>query len=130
MENKIKQLRKGIFELAILQILRNEEYYGYSLIKTITDNCSFEINEGTIYPILSRIARDGLIESQWVESSKGPPRKYYNITQKGQEILEGLEMEFQSLSSLVNKTKKLKVQKKKKIKKLKVYPKKEDTNEK
>lgn len=130
MENKIKQLRKGIFELSILQILRNEEYYGYSLIKTITDNCSFEINEGTIYPILSRIARDGLIESKWVESSKGPPRKYYNITQKGQEILEGLEMEFQSLSSLVNKTKKLKVQKKNKIKKLKVYPKKEDTNEK
>ncbi|MEN8153753.1 MAG: PadR family transcriptional regulator [Acidobacteriota bacterium] len=130
MENKIKQLRKGIFEMVILQILRNEEYYGYSLIKTITDNCSFEINEGTIYPILSRISKDELIKSHWVESSKGPPRKYYFITPKGEEVLDGLELEFQNLSSLIIKTKKLKINKKTKKKELKVDPKKEEKNEK
>ena len=130
MENKIKQLRKGIFELVILQVLKKDKYYGYSLIKAITDNCSFDINEGTIYPILSRLAREELINSQWVESSKGPPRKYYMITNHGKEILKGLEKEFKNLADLVLKTKAMKKSGRSKAisEKKKIYPSREVKN--
>lgn len=130
MENKIKQLRKGIFELVILQVLKKDKYYGYSLIKAITDNCSFDINEGTIYPILSRLAKEELISSQWVESSKGPPRKYYMITNHGKEILKGLEKEFKNLADLVLKTKAMKKSGRSKAisEKKKIYPSREVKN--
>ena len=130
MENKIKQLRKGIFELVILQVLKKDKYYGYSLIKAITDNCNFDINEGTIYPILSRLAKEELISSQWVESSKGPPRKYYMITNHGKEILKGLEKEFKNLADLVLKTKAMKKSGRSKAisEKKKIYPSREVKN--
>ena len=130
MENKIKQLRKGVFELVILQVLKKDKYYGYSLIKAITDNCNFDINEGTIYPILSRLAKEEVIESQWVESSKGPPRKYYMITNHGKDILKGLGKEFKDLSDLVSKTKTMKKKSSKKplSDKKKIYPTREVKN--
>ncbi|MCK4889152.1 MAG: PadR family transcriptional regulator [Candidatus Aminicenantes bacterium] len=130
MENKIKQLRKGVFELVILQVLKKDKYYGYSLIKAITDNCSFDINEGTIYPILSRLAKEELISSQWVESSKGPPRKYYMITHQGNEILKGLGKEFKDLTALVSKTKTMKKKggRKSISEKKKIYPAREVKN--
>ena len=130
MENKIKQLRKGVFELVILQVLKKDKYYGYSLIKAITDNCSFDINEGTIYPILSRLAKEELISSQWVESSKGPPRKYYMITPRGDEILKGLGKEFKDLTDLVTKTKTMKKKGDRKSisEKKKIYPAREVKN--
>ena len=130
MENKIKQLRKGVFELVILQVLKKDKYYGYSLIKAITDNCSFDINEGTIYPILSRLAKEELISSQWVESSKGPPRKYYMITHHGNEILKGLGKEFKDLADLVSKTKTMRKKggRKSISEKKKIYPAREVKN--
>ncbi len=130
MENKVKQLRKGVFELVILQVLKKDKYYGYSLIKAITDNCNFDINEGTIYPILSRLAKEELISSQWVESSKGPPRKYYMITHHGNEILKGLGKEFKDLTDLVSKTKTMRKKggRKSISEKKKIYPAREVKN--
>ncbi len=102
MENKIKQLRKGVFELAILGALEDRQHYGYSLIKTITDGVPVSINEGTLYPLLSRLAKEGLVQSQWVESSLGPPRKYYSLTLKGKETLSALGVEFDNLVAMIH----------------------------
>ena len=101
MENKITQLRKGILELAILGCLNRGRHYGYSLVKTISGEKNIDLTEGTIYPILSRLAKEGLIQSEWMESSQGPPRKYYTLTLKGKEAYRLLEEEFQKLASII-----------------------------
>jgi PadR family transcriptional regulator PadR len=102
MENKIKQLRKGVFELIILGVLHNESHYGYSLVKEIIGDIPFSITEGTIYPILSRLTREGLIKYEWVESKQGPPRKYYQLTREGRVTFQELKKEFDNLVRLVN----------------------------
>jgi PadR family transcriptional regulator PadR len=101
MENKITQLRKGILELAILACLSRGRHYGYSLVKTISGDEEIDLTEGTIYPILGRLAKEGLVQSEWVESSQGPPRKYYTLTLKGEEAFRMLEGEFRKLSAIV-----------------------------
>ena len=101
MENKIRQLRKGILELAILGALEQRSHYGYSLIKHLTGGNGVELTEGTIYPILARLAREGLISAEWVESRQGPPRKYYALTESGHEAHRVLEREFSLLRELV-----------------------------
>jgi PadR family transcriptional regulator PadR len=101
MENKITQLRKGILELAILGSLSRGRHYGYSLVKTISGDKDIDLTEGTIYPILGRLAKEGLVKSEWVESSQGPPRKYYTLTLKGEEAYRVLEEEFRKLAAIV-----------------------------
>jgi len=102
MENKITQLRKGILELAILASLSRGRHYGYSLVKTISGDRDIDLTEGTIYPILARLAKEGLVQSEWVESSQGPPRKYYTLTLKGEEAFRVLEGEFRKLAAIVD----------------------------
>jgi PadR family transcriptional regulator PadR len=101
MENKIKQLRKGVLELAILGSLNHESHYGYSLIKSISGEGDIEITEGTIYPILGRLAKEELVHSEWMESKQGPPRKYYSLTEKGKKAFEVLHSEFTKLDNMV-----------------------------
>src|SRR4030066_475190 len=79
MENKITQLRKGILELAILGALSRGRHYGYSLVKTISGTSDIDLTEGTIYPILGRLAQEGLVQTEWVEARPGPPRKYFTL---------------------------------------------------
>ena len=101
MENKIRQLRKGILELAILKCLYQESHYGYSIIKTISEGSEVELTEGTIYPILSRLAKDDMVNSEWVESKQGPPRKYYSLTPEGKKVYDILIGEFDRLTDMV-----------------------------
>jgi PadR family transcriptional regulator PadR len=101
MENKITQLRKGILELAILGALSKGRHYGYSLVRTIAGQSDIDLTEGTIYPILGRLAKEGLVRSEWVESSQGPPRKYYTLTPKGEEAFHVLDGEFRKLAAIV-----------------------------
>ena len=101
MENKTTQLRKGILELAILGALSRGRHYGYSLVRTIAGPSGIDLTEGTIYPILARLAKEDLVRSEWVESSQGPPRKYYALTPKGEEAFRVLDEEFRKLSSMV-----------------------------
>jgi PadR family transcriptional regulator PadR len=101
MDNKIKQLRKGILELAILSCLYHESHYGYSLVKTLSGKGGIILTEGTIYPILSRLAKEGLIQSEWIESQQGPPRKYYSLTTEGKNTFEVLNVEFKKLADLI-----------------------------
>jgi PadR family transcriptional regulator PadR len=100
-DNKVTQLRKGILELAVLAALYRRSHYGYSLVRGLTGSGAVEIKEGTVYPILARLAREGLVSSAWVESSQGPPRKYYEMTASGRAACESLQAEFRRLVRLV-----------------------------
>ena len=100
-ENKVTQLRKGILELAILSALYRKAHYGYSLVREMTAAGVFNLKEGTIYPILSRLAKEGLVQTEWVESNQGPPRKYYSLTESGRTMCEVLKNEFHRLVNVV-----------------------------
>ena len=104
MDNKIKQLKKGILELAILGSLHHKSHYGYSLIKSISGDSDIELTEGTIYPILSRLSKEQLVKSEWVESKQGPPRKYYSLTPNGEKAFKILSAEFKKLADMVANT--------------------------
>lgn len=100
-DRRITQLRKGILELAVMGVLYHDRHYGYSLVRVISETGSISLKEGTIYPILARLDRDGLVRSEWVESDQGPPRKYYALTASGRQLFDALSQEFALLVSLV-----------------------------
>jgi PadR family transcriptional regulator, regulatory protein PadR len=82
-ENWETQVRKGWLELAILASLWEGQLYGLEIIRRLEMHSELFVTEGTIYPILGRLKRDGLIESKWVEPEAGHPRKYYWLTAGG-----------------------------------------------
>src|SRR5437763_13038429 len=82
-DNWESQVRKGWLELAILAGLWSSRLYGLEILRRLEADSDLVVAEGTIYPILNRLKRDGLIESKWVESEGGHPRKYYWLTAAG-----------------------------------------------
>jgi len=102
-DRRITQLRKGILELAVMGVLYHERHYGYSLVRVLSESGSISLKEGTVYPILARLDRDGLVRTEWVESAQGPPRKYYAITPAGRQLFDELSEEFATLVSLVRR---------------------------
>lgn len=81
------QLRKGVVQLLILQVLAEEPLYGYALVKRLQQLGDFVAGEGTVYPVLRRLEAGGLLSSAWHEETEGNPRKYYTVTQEGHEFL-------------------------------------------
>ena len=75
------QLKKGVMEIIVLSMLRKKDFYGYELVSEISKY--IEMSEGTIYPLLNRFKKDGLVDTYLAESHNGPPRKYYRITEAG-----------------------------------------------
>ena len=86
-DNWTTQLRKGILELGVLAALRGKRLYGYEIVKRLGNIPGLVIGEGTVYPILSRFKRDGLVVTTLVESNEGPARKYYELTPAGRKEL-------------------------------------------
>src|SRR5271157_5193807 len=84
------QLRKGSLELAILAALWGGRLYGLEILRHLESGSDLVVAEGTIYPLLTRLRTLGLVESEWVESDSGHPRKYYSLTVAGRE--RALEM--------------------------------------
>ncbi len=82
-------------------VLYHEKHYGYSLVRVLCERGSISLKDGTIYPILARLDRDGLVGSEWVESDQGPPRKYYILTESGRQLFDELSEDFALLASLV-----------------------------
>jgi len=83
------QLRKGCLELAILAALWSGRLYGLEILRRLEDDSNLVVSEGTVYPLLSRLKALGLVNSEWVESEGGHPRKYYSLTKSGkQRVLE------------------------------------------
>ena len=89
-DNWSTQLRKGMLELCILNAIKGSSLYGYDIVRKLREIPSLVISEGTIYPILSRLKREGFVRTTIKESSEGPPRKYYELTEKGQIILRSM----------------------------------------
>ena len=105
-ENTKSQMKKGILEYCILSIINLREVYPSEVIKELK-NAELIVVEGTIYPLLTRLKNAELLSYRWQESTSGPPRKYYSITKKGKEFLEGLESTWLNISkSVENITKK------------------------
>mgnify|MGYP001221501292 CR=1 FL=1 len=82
------QFKKGVLELCVLSLIAQQDRYGYELVELISRN--IEIAEGTIYPLLRRLTKDGLCTTYLVESMEGPPRKYYRLTPAGREMQQRL----------------------------------------
>ncbi len=95
------QLKKGVLELCVLQLLLDKDRYGYELVAEISTNV--EISEGTIYPLLRRLKTDGLVSTYLEESSEGPPRKYYRLTQTGEEMRAALVADWYAFTGGVNR---------------------------
>ncbi len=87
MERWVPQFRKGLLEFIILLRLQQGHSYGYELAMQIKDVTMIEVAEGTLYPLLNRLKRDGLVVSEWQTADVGTPRKYYQITSLGLETL-------------------------------------------
>jgi PadR family transcriptional regulator PadR len=83
------QLRKGVLELAVLGLLEGEPRYGSQLVDDLSAHPDLAVTAGTVYPLLARLARSGLVSSTWRESPVGPPRKYYVLTPAGRTALAG-----------------------------------------
>ena len=83
---KFSALRKGLLELLLLQIIAVEKVYAADILKQLSAT-DFATQEGTLYPLLSKMRREGLLDYEWKESEAGPPRKYYELTAKGREQL-------------------------------------------
>lgn len=101
LENIKAQIRKGILEFAILVIIEGKEVYASDILKKL-QNTELIVVEGTLYPLLSRLKRNELVEYAWKESKSGPPRKYYKLTKKGEEALESLKTSWKSLYKSIN----------------------------
>ncbi len=89
-ENWIVQVRKGILEVAILNALEDRERYGYDLVKALVAMPGLGVAEGTVYPLLSRLRVQGLVETRLEESSEGPVRKYYSLTRVGRKAVKAM----------------------------------------
>lgn len=89
-ENTQVQMRKGILEFCILHIISRGEVYASDMLEELT-SAKIMVVEGTLYPLLTRLRKAGLVEYKWVESTSGPPRKYYTLTEAGKSFLEQLD---------------------------------------
>ena len=100
-ENTKAQMRKGILEFCILSLISQREMYVSDLMEALKKG-QLNVVEGTIYPLLTRLKNVGVLSYRWEESSGGPPRKYYQITDKGSEFLAELEKTWNDLTNSVN----------------------------
>jgi PadR family transcriptional regulator, regulatory protein PadR len=85
--NLVAQMRRGVLPYCVLAMLRKKEHYGFELVHALGGMDGMVTGEGTIYPLLARLRRQGLVETTWQESTTGPPRKYYRLAQAGQDAL-------------------------------------------
>lgn len=97
------QMRKGVLELCILSILSQGDAYPTEIIDKLKET-KLVVVEGTLYPLLTRLKNTGLLGYRWEESTSGPPRKYYKLTDAGEQYLRELQQSWEELVLAVNKT--------------------------
>ncbi|MCL3780260.1 PadR family transcriptional regulator [Prolixibacteraceae bacterium JC049] len=100
-ENTQAQMRKGVLEYCILSILANQPSYASDIIEELK-NAKMIVVEGTLYPLLTRLKNAGLLQYRWEESTQGPPRKYYELSDKGAQFKVELEKSWDELVEAVN----------------------------
>jgi len=100
-ENTKAQMRKGVLEYCILSVLKDEDAYVAEILDSLKD-AKLLVVEGTIYPLLTRLKNAGLLNYRWEESTSGPPRKYYGLTETGKLFLNELNETWSELQQAVN----------------------------
>lgn len=98
----ISQMRRGTLQYCVLALLGEDERYGFDLVKALGEVEGMVTSEGTIYPLLSRLRRDGLVETSWQESPSGPPRRYYSLTSAGHAALDAFSEEWSRFRDAVD----------------------------
>jgi PadR family transcriptional regulator PadR len=109
-ENTKAQMRKGVLEYCILSILKDGEAYTSDILESLKD-AKMLVVEGTIYPLLTRLKNAGLLTYRWEESTSGPPRKYYELTETGKLFLKELDTTWSDLQKAVNRVTSEKIKK-------------------
>lgn len=102
-ESVRSQMRKGVLEYCILSIISKDEVYASDILQTLKD-AELIVVEGTLYPLLTRLKNDGLLNYRWQESTSGPPRKYYGLTEMGQKFLQEMDITWNELVESVAQT--------------------------
>lgn len=100
-----QQLRKGLLVYALLSVIAADELYVADILRTLNAS-QFATQEGTLYPLLSKLRREQLIGYRWVESPAGPPRKYYSLTEAGNTYLQNLDAYWADINEAISKLKK------------------------
>ncbi len=100
-----RELKRGSLELIVLHLLSRGEAYGYEIATTLTERTdgALEVTDGTLYPVLYRLERAGLVEVRWETPNRGVPRKYYRLTKSGHEDLARLASEWTSFADAMTK---------------------------
>ena len=101
LENVKAQMRKGVLEFCILSLLSKSDAYATDLLNQLKES-ELIVVEGTLYPLLTRQKNAGLLSYRWEESTQGPPRKYYALTEKGREVLKDLQRTWKNLIDSVD----------------------------
>lgn len=100
-ENTKAQMRKGVLEYCILSIIKDNDVYTSEILDQLK-SAKMLVVEGTVYPLLTRLKNVGLLSYRWEESTSGPPRKYYKLTEKGEFFLTELHQSWDELTKAVN----------------------------
>lgn len=97
------QVKKGTLTFVVLNVLKNNEFYGYEFIEEVKKLTKIEIAEGTFYPLMNRLKKENLVTSKWVEQESGIPRKYFSLTDIGRKTLGEMREYWEDLSSSIKK---------------------------
>ena len=95
-------LEKTNAQLCVLSVISDREVYTSDILSSLNE-AELLVVEGTVYPLLTRLKNDGVLKYRWEESSAGPPRKYYSLTDKGKEVLKNLKQNWDKLNKSINK---------------------------
>lgn len=102
LDDKFLALRKGLLEFLLLKIISADKVYAADILRALNET-EFATQEGTLYPLLSKMRREGLLDYEWKESESGPPRKYYELTAKGREQLREISDYWKQINDTVKK---------------------------
>jgi PadR family transcriptional regulator PadR len=101
-DKMMAQMRRGAIEYCVLALLRDQDRYGLELTRALTDADGLVTSEGTVYPLLTRLREEGLVETTWEESRQGPPRRYYRITNDGRDALKAFIVQLERFRKTVD----------------------------
>lgn len=103
-DNAKSQMRKGMLDYCIMLLLNEKPYYTSDIIQRLKE-ANLLVVEGTLYPLLTRLKNDGVLSYEWQESTQGPPRKYYVLTDEGREALQQMDIAWNELENTVHNIK-------------------------
>jgi len=101
-QERFSAIRKGLLEFLILKIIAGDKVYVADMLQRLSET-EFRTQEGTLYPLLSKLRREGLVDYEWQESDSGPPRKYYELTARGRSQLADLNAYWKDINATIAK---------------------------